>query len=124
MSQPVQRVCRYPLLFADLCKHTPVYDDPESFGEVAKALNRLKEVAQEANSATHDPGKRRLIETTWLLQDRLAFEAEVSPSMILLVTAKNVRSLVPPSSVFSAVSFFAEYCTLLTTEPRASGASL
>lgn len=65
-------------MFADLCKNTPVYDDPESHSETAKALSRLKEVAREANNATCEPEKRRLLEATWLLQDRLAFEGEVS----------------------------------------------
>ena len=76
--QPIQRVCKYPLLFEDLCKHTPVYDDPEAHAELEKALYRLREAAAEINKAKDDPKRRRLIETTWLIQDRLAFEDQAN----------------------------------------------
>lgn len=74
LIKPIQRVCKYPLLFEDLCRQTPVYDDPESHAELEKALFRLQEAIREVNKAKDDPKRRRLIETTWLLQDRLVFQ--------------------------------------------------
>ena len=74
LIKPIQRVCKYPLLFEDLCRHTPVYDDPESHAELEKALFRFQETIREVNKAKDDPKTRRLIEISWQLQDRLAFE--------------------------------------------------
>ncbi|KAL1611975.1 hypothetical protein SLS60_000198 [Paraconiothyrium brasiliense] len=76
LIKPIQRVCKYPLLFADLCRHTPVYDDPEAHAEVEKALFRLQETIREVNKAKDDPKTRRLIEITWQLQDRLMFQEQ------------------------------------------------
>jgi hypothetical protein len=71
-------MCKYPLIFDDLCRHTPVYDDPEAHAELEKALFRLQETIREVNKAKDDPKTRRLVEITWLLQDRLAFQEQVS----------------------------------------------
>lgn len=76
LIKPIQRVCKYPLLFDDLCRHTPVYDDPEAHAELEKALFRLQETIREVNKAKDDPKTRRLIEITWQLQDRLAFQEQ------------------------------------------------
>jgi hypothetical protein len=76
LIKPIQRVCKYPLLFDDLCRHTPVYDDPEAHAELEKALFRLQETIREVNKAKDDPTTRRLIEITWQLQDRLAFQEQ------------------------------------------------
>jgi hypothetical protein len=74
LIKPIQRVCKYPLLFDDLCRHTPVYDDPEAHAELEKALFRFQETIREVNKAKDDPKTRRLIEITWQLQDRLVFQ--------------------------------------------------
>ncbi|KAF1955389.1 hypothetical protein CC80DRAFT_505719 [Byssothecium circinans] len=76
LIKPIQRVCKYPLLFDDLCRHTPVYDDPEAHAELEKALFRLQETIREVNKAKDDPKTRRLIEITWQLQDRLMFQEQ------------------------------------------------
>jgi len=55
-----------------------VYDDPEAHAELEKALFRLQETIREVNKAKDDPRTRRLIEITWQLQDRLAFQEQVS----------------------------------------------
>jgi hypothetical protein len=65
-------------LFDDLCRQTPVYDDPEAHAELVKALFRLQETIREVNKAKDDPTTRRLIEITWQLQDRLIFQEQVS----------------------------------------------
>ncbi|KAF1835300.1 hypothetical protein BDW02DRAFT_523546 [Decorospora gaudefroyi] len=83
LIKPIQRVCKYPLLFDDLCRHTPVYDDPEAHAELEKALFRLQETIREVNKAKDDPKTRRLIEITWQLQDRLAFqEQKISRALV------------------------------------------
>jgi hypothetical protein len=74
LIKPIQRVCKYPLLFGDLCRHTPVCDDPEAHAELEKVLFRFQETIREVNKAKDDPRTRRLIEITWQLQDRLAFQ--------------------------------------------------
>lgn len=73
IDQPIQRVCKYPLLFADLYKHLPVIDCPESHGEVEKVLFRLRETAMEINQATNDQDARERIQRSWHLQDILGF---------------------------------------------------
>ncbi|KAF1926281.1 Rho guanyl nucleotide exchange factor [Didymella exigua CBS 183.55] len=76
LIKPIQRVCKYPLLFDDLCRQTPVCDDPEAHAELEKALFRLQETIREVNKAKDDPKTRRLIEITWQLQDRLVFQEQ------------------------------------------------
>ncbi|KAH6650772.1 hypothetical protein F5144DRAFT_589180 [Chaetomium tenue] len=70
---PIQRVCKYPLLFSELLKHTPVIDCPYSHMEVENTLIRLREATAEINRATNDSRTKSVLEKTWILQDRLAF---------------------------------------------------
>ena len=77
-SKPVQRVCRYPLLFAELCKHIPVVDDTGAKAKVEKIYLRLRETAQEINKATNDRQAQTRIQRSWQLQDLLAFPQTVS----------------------------------------------
>ena len=83
--QPIQRVCRYPLLFAELLKQTPVCDSPDSHLEIEKILSRFRETTSRINRATDDPKMRAAIEKTWILQDRLIFTDQVSTSLKLLL---------------------------------------
>lgn len=71
-------MCRYPLLFAELHKHTPAIDDDRSQTEVEKVLFRLREMAKEINTATNDEKTQARIQRSWHLQDLLAFPATVS----------------------------------------------
>ncbi|KAM0437510.1 hypothetical protein ACHAPT_001874 [Fusarium lateritium] len=73
LIKPIQRVCRYPLLFAELLKHTPVLDCPNSHMEVETALARLREATVEINNSATNKDMKRTLESTWLLQDRLVF---------------------------------------------------
>ncbi|MCJ1280970.1 hypothetical protein MMC26_000288 [Xylographa opegraphella] len=73
LIKPIQRVCKYPLLFADLFKHLPVIDCPESHAEIEKVLFRLRETAMEINKATNDEYARERIQRSWHLQDLLLF---------------------------------------------------
>lgn len=71
--QPIQRVCKYPLLFAELLKQTPVCDCPDSHMEIENVLIRLREATSKINHATDDPRMKAVMEKSWLLQDRLEF---------------------------------------------------
>ncbi|KAI1178733.1 Dbl homology domain-containing protein [Nemania sp. FL0916] len=73
LVKPIQRICRYPLLFSELLKYTPVCDCPISHMEIEGVLIRLRETTAEINRATDDPGIKASLEQTWLLQDRLVF---------------------------------------------------
>ncbi|KAK6078132.1 RhoGEF domain-containing protein [Seiridium cupressi] len=77
LVKPIQRICKYPLLFAELLKYTPVYDCPNSHSEIENVLARLREATTEINRATGDPSVKVSMETTWLLQDRLVFPNQV-----------------------------------------------
>ncbi|TAQ86042.1 hypothetical protein B7494_g5624 [Chlorociboria aeruginascens] len=71
--KPIQRVCKYPLLFAELLKQTPVCDCPDSHMEIENVLIRLREATAEINRVTDDPRMKATMEKSWLLQDRLVF---------------------------------------------------
>ncbi|QPC75765.1 hypothetical protein HYE68_006517 [Fusarium pseudograminearum] len=88
LVKPIQRVCRYPLLFAELLKCTPVIDCPNSHMEVETALMRLREATSAINRSTEDNLMKETLEKTWLLQDRIVF-----PNRRLDANSKNqVRS--------------------------------
>ncbi|KAM0281922.1 hypothetical protein ACHAQH_003267 [Verticillium albo-atrum] len=81
LVKPIQRMCKYPLLFAELLKYTPVADDPNSHMEVESALLRLREATAEINRATNDAWMRTTLQKTWILQDRLMFLEQVRWSL-------------------------------------------
>ncbi|KAI8960904.1 Dbl homology domain-containing protein, partial [Daldinia sp. FL1419] len=89
LVKPIQRICRYPLLFAELLKYTPVCDCPSSHMEIENVLIRLREATAEINRAADDPRMKTIMEQTWLLQDRLVF-----PNQKLDAASKTaIRSL-------------------------------
>lgn len=75
LVKPIQRICKYPLLFAELLKHTPVVDSPFAHMEIEGALIRLREATSQINRATDDARVKTVLEKTWKLQDRLVFPA-------------------------------------------------
>ncbi|KAF4980130.1 hypothetical protein FZEAL_3794 [Fusarium zealandicum] len=81
---PIQRICKYPLLFAELLKCTPVLDCPNSHMEVETALVRLREATAEINRSTENDHMRVTLKKTWLLQDRMVF-----PERRLDASSKN-----------------------------------
>lgn len=78
-------MCKYPLLFAELLKQTPVCDCPDSHMVIEDVLIRLRETITEINRATDDSGMKATMEKTWLLQDRLLF-----PDKVRLVNTAEV----------------------------------
>ncbi|KAL6920103.1 hypothetical protein FSST1_004129 [Fusarium sambucinum] len=87
LVKPIQRVCRYPLLFAELLKCTPVIDCPNSHMEIETALMRLREATSAINRSTEDNLMKETLEKTWLLQDRIVF-----PNRRLDANSKNQTS--------------------------------
>ncbi|CAN8098865.1 unnamed protein product [Discula destructiva] len=88
LVKPIQRVCKYPLLFAELLKYTPVVDSPYAHMEIENTLVRLRETTAQINRATDDSRVKAVLEKTWLLQDRLVF-----PNSKLDAASKNrIRS--------------------------------
>ncbi|EYB23901.1 hypothetical protein FG05_01266 [Fusarium graminearum] len=91
LVKPIQRVCRYPLLFAELLKCTPVIDCPNSHMEVETALMRLREATSAINHSTEDNLMKDTLEKTWLLQDRIVFPNRVGFTDALSSHAVNTR---------------------------------
>ncbi|KAL5085339.1 hypothetical protein Trisim1_010672 [Trichoderma cf. simile WF8] len=73
LVKPIQRICKYPLIFSELLKCTPISDCPNSHMEVDNTLTRLREATTEINRASNDGNIRSTLEKTWILQDRLVF---------------------------------------------------
>ncbi|KAL7942404.1 hypothetical protein V8C42DRAFT_360157 [Trichoderma barbatum] len=73
LVKPIQRICKYPLLFSELLKCTPISDCPNSHMEVDNTLTRLREATTEINRASDDERIKSTLEKTWILQDRLVF---------------------------------------------------
>ena len=82
----MQRICKYPLLFADLYKYTPVIDGPDSRVELEKALCGLKEMVKGINKATNDQDTRERIKRSRHLQDLLILPETVSPFLLTFET--------------------------------------
>ncbi|KAJ3521285.1 hypothetical protein NM208_g13366 [Fusarium decemcellulare] len=88
LVKPVQRICKYPLLFSELLKCTPALDCPNSHMEVEAALVRLREATAEINRSTENDDTKAMLQKTWLLQDRIVF-----PERRLDANSKNrIRS--------------------------------
>ena len=101
-SKPIQRVCRYPLLFAELCKQIWVIDDAGSKAEVEKTYFRLRETAQEINKATNDRQAQTKIQRSWHLQDLLVFSQTVSALSLTWGAAKDIS--IVSSAVLTATA--------------------
>ncbi|KAL8993247.1 MAG: hypothetical protein Q9169_006485 [Polycauliona sp. 2 TL-2023] len=71
LIKPIQRICKYPLLFDDLYRNTLEEDNAESRGELRKVLLQLRETAEEINQATNDREVQARIQRSWYLQDLL-----------------------------------------------------
>ncbi|KAL5611590.1 hypothetical protein BROUX41_000826 [Berkeleyomyces rouxiae] len=88
LVKPIQRICRYPLIFTELLKLTPGEDCPNSHMAVEEALIRVREATTEINKATTDARMKTTLERTWMLQDRLVF----SNQRLDAVSKNRIRS--------------------------------
>lgn len=73
LIKPIQRMTKYPLLFDDLLKQTPVADCPAAHTDVESTLQSLREVVQTVNRATDNLETRNQIQRRWSLQARLTY---------------------------------------------------
>lgn len=71
LIKPIQRICKYPLLFEELYSNTFEIDDACTRKELGELLSRLREVTNEINKATNDQGTQARIQRAWRLQDLL-----------------------------------------------------
>lgn len=78
LKKPMQRVCKYPLLFGELLKYTPALDCPNAHMAISSVLSRFREANFEINRVTNEPSMARVLARTWLLQDRLVFPNRVN----------------------------------------------
>lgn len=83
LIKPIQRLPRYELLFGDLCKLTPVCDDPNCHAAVERLLHELHRACRRVNEAKDDHANVRTLNTTWLLGERLTFSGQVPRSIFL-----------------------------------------
>jgi hypothetical protein len=82
-EQPIQRVCKYSLLFREINQFTPAIDCPESNRLLEKVRQRFDETAHQVNRANRDAAKiRERLEKTTILQERLSFPGEVCISIL------------------------------------------
>ncbi|KAL2271188.1 hypothetical protein VTJ83DRAFT_559 [Remersonia thermophila] len=78
LANPIQRACKYHLLFKDLSRHTPVIDCPSSHMEIETTISKLLDISTYVNAATNNPKVKMAVEKTRALQTRLAFPDKVS----------------------------------------------
>jgi hypothetical protein len=81
--KPIQRICKYPLFFRDLRKHTPACDDPVAHTDLQKVLVRLEETVEQVNFAMCNLEVRKRVEISWLLQNRFEFEDKKMDTQLL-----------------------------------------
>ena len=74
LVKPIQRVCRYPLLFEELLRQTPVADCPSTRSELEHILQCFRDIVESVNAATSSPDARLHIQRRWILQSRLNFD--------------------------------------------------
>ncbi|KAL8690770.1 MAG: hypothetical protein Q9218_003863 [Villophora microphyllina] len=86
LVKPVQRICKYPLLFEKLFGSTWESDSAEAHAALKKVLGQLRKAAENTNSAIDDPEAQARIQRSWRLQDLLILPDVVNlpPSLRLL----------------------------------------
>lgn len=83
-QQPIQRLCKYPLLLQDLLRYTPVSDCPTSHDAIRQILDNIRILVTQINSATGNPVNKDRIHKTLLLQEKIRFADSVCLSPIVL----------------------------------------
>jgi hypothetical protein len=91
--QPIQRICKYPLFFRDLCKQTPACDDPVAHTDLKKVLGRLDDTAEQINQAMCNEEVRKRVDISWLLRSRLEFEKVIEHCEKHYLTFKGFDSV-------------------------------
>jgi len=90
LIKPIQRVTKYPLLFDDLLKQTPVSDCPSAHVEIAETLICLQGLVQSVNQATGSHETQAQVQRRWSLQARLTYnKVNMKPEQFRLLG--NIR---------------------------------
>ncbi|KAL9030861.1 MAG: hypothetical protein Q9196_001060 [Gyalolechia fulgens] len=71
LIKPIQRICKYPLLFEELYSNTFEIDDAGTRKELGELLGKLRVVTHGTNKATNDRDTQARIRRAWRLQDLL-----------------------------------------------------
>lgn len=87
--QPIQRLCKYPLLLQDLLRHTPVSDCPSSHDGIRQILESLRILVARINSATGNPVNKDRIQKTLLLQGKVHISGSVWTAPCPSVSAQS-----------------------------------
>lgn len=82
-QQPIQRLPRYELLFAELSHLTPVCDDPDAHALLDDVRIQLNEVCRSMNNARDNPILARSLESAWLIGRRLSFSDQIPRTIFL-----------------------------------------
>lgn len=90
LIKPIQRLPRYELLFNDLCKLTPVCDDPDCHAAIERLLVKINKACHLMNQAREDHSALKALETTWLVGERLTFSSQVPRSVYLQLLGQVV----------------------------------
>jgi hypothetical protein len=77
LMKPIQRVCKYPLLLAELLKQTPVMDGPDAHADIETTLLSFRDAVKEINLAADSPVAQAQIQRRWMLHDRLGFHENI-----------------------------------------------
>ncbi|KAK5171316.1 uncharacterized protein LTR77_004460 [Saxophila tyrrhenica] len=83
LIKPIQRLPRYELIFSDLCKLTPVCDNPVSNASLQELLVQLNEACQRLNAAKDNPERAQMLQSTCLIGDRLTFSNQLPRPVFL-----------------------------------------
>ena len=75
LIKPIQRLTKYPLLFEDLLKHTPVADCPSAHTVIEATVQGLRDVVHTVNEATDNSEARAQAHRRWSLQSRLNYDS-------------------------------------------------
>ncbi|KAI4133656.1 MAG: hypothetical protein LQ341_006145 [Variospora aurantia] len=86
LIKPIQRICKYPLLFDDLYRNTSEIDDAGTRADLSKLTGRLREITIEINKATDDHETQAKLQRSWRLQDLLILpDVSTSPASLRLL---------------------------------------